>query len=352
MIRSILNRPFFIRLLHWEYWSFNAVYGPIYIVWMLLCVRTGRFFFFNTSNPSIKNGGFLLESKKEIYELLPEGTYPKTLFFPKDTAGDAVIKEVLGAGLVFPIIAKPDIGMQGIAVKKVASAEELAEYAAKTKVDFLVQDFVPYEEELGIFYYRFPNEEKGHISGIVGKEFLGVTGDGILTIEALLRKQQRFILQLPALEKMYGDGLQRVLAKGEHFLMVPYGNHARGAKFIDCSVFADDALIAAIDQICRKIPGFYFGRMDIRYNSLDELRAGKNFSIIELNGAGSEPTHMYDPKHSLFFAWKEIIRHWILLNRISRMNHRIHNLPYMTFSEGMAMLRENKSYVKLIRNVH
>jgi hypothetical protein len=35
------------------------------------------------------------------------------------------------------------------------------------------------------------------------------------------------------------------------------------------------------------------------YN-VEELEQGINFSIVELNGA--EPTHIYDPKHSLFFC--------------------------------------------------
>jgi len=82
------------------------------------------------------------------------------------------------------------------------------------------------------------------------------------------------------------------------------------------------------------------------------LERGEKFSIIELNGAGSEPTHIYDPGHSIFFAWKEIIRHLNILCKISRVNHTKNDTPYMTFSEGMTMLKENKAYVKLIREQH
>ncbi|HEV8507718.1 MAG TPA: hypothetical protein VGQ53_20045, partial [Chitinophagaceae bacterium] len=72
------------------------------------------------------------------------------------------------------------------------------------------------------------------------------------------------------------------------------------------------------------------------------------FSIIEINGAGSEPTHMYDPNHSIFFAWKEIIRHWNLLWKISFINHHRHKLPYMKTRSGLEMFRQNKAYVKMI----
>jgi hypothetical protein len=141
-----------------------------------------------------------------------------------------------------------------------------------------------------------------------------------------------------------------VLAEGEECLLVPYGNHVRGAKFVDASHLIDDELTGVIDGICRQVDGFYYGRMDLRYNSWEELKEGKNFSIIELNGAGSEPTHMYDPRHSLFFAWREIIRHWNLLWKISRLNHHEKDRPYMDTRSGLMMLRESSQYLKLVES--
>jgi hypothetical protein len=349
MVRQILYHPFFIKLFNWEYWPFHIVYGPIYLYWFWLCAKARSFFFFNTSNPSIINGGFLMESKKEIYDLIPDAWHPLTLFFKTGTDCEVIKKEINEKGLHFPLIGKPDIGMQGKAVKKLVDNDELADYAKHSKVDFLVQAFVPYEKEVGVFYYRYPNETKGHISGIVGKEFLSVTGDGVSSMEALLQKEKRYILQLPVLRKTYGDELKNVLQYGEEYLLVPYGNHVRGAKFIDASNLIDEQLTRTIDLVCQQVEGFYFGRLDIRYQSWEELKQGKNFSIIELNGAGSEPTHMYDPKHSIFFAWKEIIRHWNILARISRINHRILKKPYMSISAGLEMLKANKQYVKLLR---
>jgi hypothetical protein len=224
----------------------------------------------------------------------------------------------------------------------------LIDYVNKSKVDFLLQEFISYKNEAGIFYCRMPGENRGFISGIVEKEFLTVTGDGTSTIHQLLQKDKRFILQLPALEKMYKERLDAVLMQDESCLLVPYGNHARGAKFIDASFLADEALTTVIDNVCQTIPGFYFGRLDIRFNNWEELKQGKNFSIIELNGAGSEPTHMYDPCHSILFAWKEIVRHWKILYKISVLNHKHYQIDYMNFSSGVRMLHENSRYVKLI----
>jgi hypothetical protein len=348
MARKILYHPFFIRLFHWEYWPFNVVYGPILFSWLLLCLRARSFFFFNTSNPTIKNGGFLLESKKEIYEIIPAKLYPRTVFFKVGINDLDLLNTLQNSTLQFPLIGKPDIGGKGRGVKKLYTINEVIEYAMESKVDFLLQEFVPYKNETGIFYCRFPDQQKGFISGIVAKQFLAVRGDGNSTIEELLQPEKRFILQLPSLRNLYKEKLQQVLKKDEDYLLVPYGNHARGAKFIDAHYMINERLSDTIDSIAKQIPGFYFGRLDIRFDTWQQLSQGKNFSIIELNGAGSEPTHIYDPAHSIFFAWREIIRHWNILYKISKLNHKFQKLPYMRFESGIQMLRENSKHFKLV----
>ena len=290
----------------------------------------------------------MMESKMDIYNILPEGYYPNTLFFSAETRVDSVKDSIYRNHFNYPLVGKPDIGMKGIAVKKIDNEAELAEYVLNAKFDFLIQEFVSFKNEVGIFYYRYPGEQRGHISGIVSKEFLTITGDGDSTIKELLMQDKRYVLQLPALKKMYGDNLSKILPGGEEFVLVPYGNHVRGAKFVDASYLIDEKLTQSIDEVCRQVDGFYFGRLDVRYNTWEELREGKNFSIIELNGAGSEPTHMYDPRHSVFFAWREITRHWKILWKISKLNHDKKNHPYMKTRTGLNMLRENNAYVKMI----
>jgi len=348
VFKKILYHPFFIKLFHWEYWPFSVVYGPILFYWLWLCLKAKSFFFFNASNPTIKNGGFLLESKKEIYDIIPSRFYPPTLFFKTGIGYSILENELKNSALQFPLIGKPDIGGKGRGVKKLCSIDEAIEYAKESKVDFLLQEFIPYTNEAGIFYCRFPNEAKGFISGIASKEFLTVRGDGNSTIEKLLRKEKRHILQLASLRDSYKEKLQQILKQGEECLLVPYGNHARGAKFLNAHYMINGTLTDMIDSICKQIPGFYYGRLDIRFNTWGELSKGKKFSIIELNGAGSEPTHIYDPSHSIFFAWNEIIRHWNILYKISKLNHKFQKLPYMKFRSGMQMFRENNRHIKLV----
>ncbi len=288
-----------------------------------------------------------MESKKEIYDIIPEKYIPKTLFFKDGTAAAEILNVLENSGIPFPCIAKPDIGGKGRGVEKIFTTADVTAYATKIKMDFLVQEFISYPHEVGIFYCRMPDETDGHITGIVSKEFLIVKGDGISNLTQLLEKDPRYHLQLPALQKIYGESLNVVLQANELKNLVPYGNHARGAKFIDVSHWANAAFTKTFDEICKQIPGFYFGRLDIMYSNVEDLKDG-NFCIIELNGAGSEPTHIYDPGHSLFFAWKEIARHFKLLCNISIQNHKKGH-KYLTVKEGMQMFKENRAVLKKLK---
>lgn len=288
-----------------------------------------------------------MESKKEIYDIIPVQYIPRTLFFKKGTDATEVIKAIAEAGIAYPCIAKPDIGCKGKGVDKIDGEEGISRYGQRINMDFLVQELIGYPNEVGIFYCRIPGEENGKITGIVSKEFLIIKGDGVSTIRTLLEKEPRYHFQLAALQKIYGAQLETIPAKGEQRNMVPFGNHARGARFIDKSEWVDERFSRSFDHICKQVPEFYFGRMDVMYKDLEDLKDGKNLSIIELNGAGSEPTHIYDPGHSIFFAWKEIARHLGLLYRVSIKN-RERGYRYLTVKEGLQMFRENKA---LIRNL-
>lgn len=321
------------------------VYTWIYPVWIFLSLRARSFFFFSAANPSIANGGFLGESKKDIHNIMPPELYPRTRHFAKGTAALTVLAILKENGFNFPLIGKPDMGGRGRGVKILKNEQDVLLYAGAAQLDFHVQEFIDFPYEAGIFWYKYPDEKRGRISGIVRKEFLTVYGDGSSTMRELLQRETKSLLQLGSLERMYGDELNTVLKKGEKKLLVPYGNHARGAKFLDDSHLADEQLTETLNTICERIQNFYFGRLDIRYKDWEELKRGRDFSVIEVNGAGAEPTHIYDPRHNLFFAWKEIIRHWIILWKVSRQNHR-RGHRYLTVREGLRMFREDKKNSK------
>lgn len=326
------------KMTHWEYWPFQLLYVPIYFLWAFYSVKAKSIFFFNASNPTIKNGGFIMESKKAIYNLIPQQYYPRTELIKEGTSLEEIKAIIEDASIQYPCIAKPDIGLRGSGVKKINTVQDLAQYALRANFDFVVQDLIPFQNEVGIFYVRYPHEKKGKITGIVSKEFLIITGNGVATVEELIKVNPRYELQLKVLKKEYGNTLLQVLPLGEKVNLVPYGNHARGAKFTDGSHWISQKLENTINEICLQIPGFFFGRMDVMYNSIAELENGKNFALVELNGAASEPTHIYDPKHSLFFAWKELARHITYMYEISVVNNK-RGIPYLKHKAGMKEYR-------------
>ncbi|MBB2146847.1 D-alanine--D-alanine ligase [Pedobacter sp. LMG 31464] len=344
----MLLRKCYIKLTNWEYWPMEVIYLPIFGYWIFLGIKARSLFFFSAANPKIENAGFAMERKSLIYQTMPKRSYPSTVLAEVGAGEDRLLELMKNAGLQFPIIAKPDVGQRGIQVKLITNKKELGTYADQLYTDFLLQEYISFPNEVGIFYYRIPGEKTGKISGIVGKEFMEVIGDGTSTIRELVIKNNRYLFQLNELEKVMGKEIEHVLNVGETQVLVPYGNHCRGALFLDLSHLITAELTASIDTLCMQIPEFYFGRLDIKYNTWKELCEGKNFVVIELNGASSEPTHIYDPKHSIWFAWKELIRHWNILYQISMINQKNNNLKLMGYAEGMALIRKNSEYVKLI----
>lgn len=338
---------FLHKLTHWEYWPLQIVYFPIYFLWAFYALRARSFFFFNACNPTIQNGGFMNESKIKIYDLIPQKYYPKTQLICPNSQFQEALNIQQTASISMPFIAKPDIGLRGSGVKKINTLADFESYHTKADFNYLIQNLIPYPNEIGVFYVRFPNQQKGKISGIVAKEFLIIEGDGTSTIKQLVLKNPRFAFQLEALKKDTSIDLNEIIATNEKRNLVPFGNHARGAKFIDASDLISSKLNDVIDKMCQEIPEFYFGRLDIMYQSIADLENGNHFLIVEINGAGSEPTHIYDPKHSLFFAWKELARHITYMYKISQQNHK-KGVAFLTFKDGM---KEYKAHLEQSKKI-
>ena len=344
LLRQVRS-PFFIRLRSWEYWPFAVVYIPVFVYWLWLSLRARSLFFFSAGNPSIESGGLLGESKIDILDKISDAFKPKTLFIPRSMHIQEVFDQAMDAQLTFPIIAKPNAGERGWRVEKIEHWEDLVNYMQSSPVDFILQEYVDYSLELGVFYYRMPNEPRGRISSIVQKAFLSVTGNGRDCIETLIRQNDRALLQLDALRAKYGDELERMPAPGETVLLMPIGNHSRGTTFLDANYLITPELERLFDRISADIDGFYFGRYDLRCRNVADLYAGKHIRILELNGAGAEPAHIYQPGFSLWTAWGVLLHHWRVLYDISHENHR-RGVSYMTLAEACTIYKRIQSNKK------
>jgi hypothetical protein len=329
------------KVTHWEYWPLHVVYIPVLVYWAYLAVKARSLVFFTASNPNIETGGMLGERKYSILESVPEKYRTPSMLIEHPKSAEEVLKKINTLKWPYPLIFKPDVGERGIRVEKINNEQEAKAYISKAQFDFLVQPFIDYPIELGVFYYRYPSKEKGTVISIVSKEFLTVRGDGCHTLQELVESMPRAAMQRDRLETKFKSHWNTIVAKGDQMLLESIGNHSRGTSFQNANHLIDDTLIDTFDRIAKQIDGFYFGRFDLKCRSIEEMKRGEGIQIVELNGAGSEQGHIYHPGFSYFTAMKTVLQQWRILYEISVENHK-KGVAYMTTSEAYIYAQKSK----------
>ncbi|MBS1680747.1 MAG: hypothetical protein JST48_03470 [Bacteroidetes bacterium] len=338
---SISFRNFLTRLFHWEYWPFGIIQLPLIFMWLWYSLRERSFFYFTASNPGIYAGGMMGESKFEVLSAVPDELKPKTILIKIPSSAEVIQKKMNEVGLNYPIICKPDLGERGWMVTRVDNPQGIEKYLQEIKIDFVVQELIDLPLEFGVFYVRFPHEENGVVSSITGKEFLWVEGNGKKTFKELILENKRACLQWKILKEKFETRLDEVIPSGEKITLVSIGNHCLGTKFLNNNYLITDNLSRSFDRISKRINGFYFGRYDLRCASIDDLQKG-NVKIVELNGCGAEPSHIYHPQASLWSGLSDLIVHWQNMYHISKANHA-RGVAYVSFREGMEVYRKFKA---------
>lgn len=286
-------------------------------------------------------GGMFGESKFDVLELVPESYKPKTILIELPSTADEVLSQLHTSGLTFPLIFKPDLGERGWMVRRIISREDVEKYLSEIKIDFLAQELVELPLEYGVFYVRYPSEPSGKVTSIVGKEMLYVKGDGTKTLEQLILAKDRAKLQWETLSQVYKNQLGEVIRSGEKIELVSIGNHCLGTKFLNENHLITDRLSNSFDALSKQIKGFYFGRFDLRAASIEDLENG-NVKVLELNGCGAEPAHIYQPGYPIMKAFGVLWRHWSDIYRISSENHK-RGVPYISFQEARVIYRNFKA---------
>lgn len=316
------------RWAHWEFWPSWLFYAPVLPYFFYLAIRHRGLTLPSAANPGIFSGGIVGESKMETLRDLrstsPELTAETFLLEPGPIESRATqLAQIMEQhSLQFPVILKPDVGQRGVGVKLIRSQDQAMAYLQATKSPLLLQRYAPGPGEIGVFYYRFPHESKGHIFAITEKIFPVIVGDGRHTLEELLLEDPRARFIVETYLRRMPDRRNDVLAQGETIKLVEAGNHAQGCLFRDGRHLCSEALESRIDSISQRLDGFYIGRYDLRYESEQELRAGRGFTIIELNGAASEATSLYDARNSLMSAYRTLFEQWGLVFAIGAANRR------------------------------
>ena len=212
------------------------------------------------------------------------------------------------------------IGQRGSGVKLIRSMLTALDYLQAVDAPVIVQRYAPGPGEAGVFYYRFPDESRGNIFAITEKIFPTITGDGIRSVEELIHADERAALMAPTYLRRFASRTSEVLAPGEVLKLVETGNHAQGCIFRDGMRLHTHALERVTDEISQMMPDFFIGRYDIRYETEEDFKCGRNFQIVELNGATSEATSIYDARNSLFSAYQTLFQQWRLVFAIGAIN--------------------------------
>ncbi|HUP12651.1 MAG TPA: hypothetical protein VM187_10575, partial [Niastella sp.] len=252
-------------LTHWEQWHYNVKYALLAPVWIWYSIRAWSFYFFAPVNPTLTFGGFEGGPKKEIYDLLPAGTYPKTIYIDPAWGFEKVEKAIAEAGFVFPVAVKPNIGMMGLLFRKVNNRDELALYHQLVSVEYILQELVTYPLEVSVFYYRYPYKQQGTITGFVRKEALEVVGDGTSTLAALMTTfEGRAGYKAEEWKQKHRDRLQDIIPTGVVYKFSWVANLSRGARLVSLEHEKDEKLLQVFDRLSLAAKHLYYGRYDIK----------------------------------------------------------------------------------------
>ena len=293
-----------------EFWPDWLFYLPVVVQWIGLGIRFRDFTLPTAANPRIAAGGLCGEEKSSILDQVSGPARaliaPYVRIAPGETAAPAA------ARLGFPLVAKPDIGCNGTGVRVVEDQAALARYVAAFPPDaaMVLQTLVTHPGEAGIFYMRHPDEPRGRITSITLKSAPMVVGDGRSTLRELILADPRLSRMAGVFFPRLASRLEEVADSGTPVRLTFVGNHCKGSSFRDGREHATAELNDCIEALARATPDFYFGRFDLRYRSLAELRRGTGFQIIEINGAGSEATHIWDPRTSFLHAYATQFAHY------------------------------------------
>jgi len=299
-------------------------YPPVVAYIAYLGIKFRSWTLFTAANPGIPAGGFVGESKHKILDNLKDAAawMPCSTLLSCTVPAHRIVEAetfMRQHGLQFPVVLKPDAGQRGSGVSIVRSPGKLRQYLTLAAYPVILQEYVP-GEEYGVFYYRYPGDERGRILSVTGKRMPILVGDGKQTLEELILADDRAVCMSDFYRRKNAHRIQEVPASGERVQLVEIGTHCRGAIFLDGGDTITPSLEEVIDRIAKTFDGFFFGRFDMRVPSRQDFMAGRNMKIVELNGVTSEATHIYDPKFSLFDAYRVLFQQWQIAFEIGDLN--------------------------------
>jgi D-alanine-D-alanine ligase-like ATP-grasp enzyme len=284
----------------------------------------------------------LYDRKTDIYNLLPAHIVPATTIITSPQASKTFVKN---NNLDFPLIVKPNVGLKGFKVFKIGNEKELYAFFKDNDVserEWLLQEYLDYEKEFSVLFYRYPQKQKFGISSFIEKSYPHVFGNGKQTLRSLIEEYNNpFLLKDNVLKRLSGE-LNSIPEKGTKIILDYIGNYSRGAKFHSKMEFVSDEMVSMLSSLFLKADGLNFFRIDLKSNSVEDFLKGE-FKVLEINGMKSEPLHIYDAGSTFMNNSKIIKEHWNIIENITReQKELLHSLP--TFRQGI------KSWISIMKS--
>lgn len=320
---------------------------PIVTQWAWLSLKYRSITLPSCCNPAITTGGMVGEGKVEYLDIMGpralRATAITTFVVADGIKSVADVEAAMKrAGLSYPIVVKPDLGWCGFGVRRIDDRNALRVYLTgfPRGERLVLQRWLDQTGEAGVFYMRRPGDRKGQIIGMLIRHFPRVTGDGARTVAQLMAADSRA-------NRLGGDGaseaccdLTAVPALGQVVRIAVVASTRVGGLYEDGSALVTPALTRAFDAICDDMKDFHVGRFDVKFDSLASLCEGEGFSIIEVNGAGSEAVHAWDPTLTLRQAYKIIFAKQQLLFAIGDAMRRRGHRPVGWWALARHFLRQ------------
>lgn len=330
----------------YEFWNPRLFEFPFYVYLGLQCLinRVG-IKGLAKANYGLYHGEIGLGSKFDSQLAFNQNYFLPSILLPGYLTTDE--RKIAIHGFVkkhgFPVILKSNLGSVGKGIAKVSNAADIEKHAPRLLGGYILQKFTPYPYECGVFYVR--QNGKPRITGINMKHFPTVTGNGRDDLLTLARNHYRYT---PHWNSFLQDiDTSQVLAEGDEKRLSFIGSHTLGCKFTDDEHLRTPELEAEIFKLFDSQPGFNFGRVDVKAADEEALKRGE-FVVIEVNGVASLPTHMFDPKFSVWQAYKIFFEHGKFLAQIAA-EHRDKPMTLMSYPQVMKKVGENQ---RLLNQVH
>jgi len=328
-----------------EFWPTWLIYFPVLVQWLLLALRYRSLSLPLIANPAVPLSGMVGVAKTAVFD--QAGAEARRWILPwlehevteeaAQIQSQVVLRRLEEADLDLPIVAKPNIGCRGVGVKLLQNTAELQAYVQQFPQGGVIQfqQLAPWEAEAGVFYVRHPDQALGEITSLTLKYTPYVVGDGRSTLAQLVAADPRAGELLHLYQQRHEVNWNSVIAADLPYRLVFSASHCRGAVFRDAPNLISDELSQKLDTIFDDIPGFHYGRLDIKFKDTNALQAGEDFKIIEINGASSESINIWDRDAQFFAAMKALLSQYATLFKLGHKNRlKGHKPPGM-----MALVR-------------